>query len=118
MNEKQRNKGGRPIKKIKRESHIRVRLTSSEHFLISEKSTKAGMRISDWFRRSALRSKVLSRMSADDLKNLRMLSGMANNLNQLTRLAHSQGLLVVERRCRELLVLIDNVLKTMNRDDR
>ena len=115
---KRRGKGGRPLKKVKRESHIRVRLTSTEHFLIGEKSKKAGMKISEWFRKSAIRAKVLSRVSKEDLASLRMLSGMANNLNQLTRLAHRQGLLVVERRCRELITLIDGVLKNMNRDDR
>lgn len=76
------------------------------------------MRISDWFRRSAVRSKVSARLSIEDLKNLRTLSGMANNLNQLTRLAHSQGLFTVERKCRELLVSIDRILTMMNKDDR
>jgi len=117
-NQKLRGKGGRPQKKVKRENHIRVRLTSSEHFLISEKAKKAGVRISEWFRRSAIRSKVLARITTEDLKNLRTLSGMANNLNQLTKLAHSQGLLLVERKCRELLAQIDVVLKNMNTDDR
>lgn len=111
-------KGGRPLKAVKRESHIRVRLTKTEHFLIDEKAKKAGMNISEWFRRSAVRGKVLVRTSTEDLKLLRSLAGMANNLNQLTKLAHTQGLLIVQRKCRELLSAIDDTLKFLSRDDR
>ncbi len=111
------SKGGRPLKAVKRENDIRVRLTQTEHFLISEKAKKAGMTISEWFRRSAVKGKVLVRVSTEDLKVLRTLSGMANNLNQLTKLAHQQGFLVVQRKCRELLSDIDDTLKKLSRDD-
>jgi len=113
-----KSKGGRPVKAVKRENDIRVRLTQTEHFLISEKAKKAGMTISEWFRRSAVKGKVLVRVSTEDLKVLRTLSGMANNLNQLTKLAHQQGFLVVQRKCRELLSDIDDTLKKLSRDDR
>lgn len=110
--------GGRPVKAVKRENQIRVRLTKTEHYLIDEKAKKAGMNISEWFRRSAVKSKILIRISTDDLKVLRTLAGMANNLNQLTKLAHQQGLLIVQRKCRELLSSIDETLKLLSRDDR
>ena len=110
--------GGRPLKAIKRENQIRVRLTKTEHYLIDKKAKKAGMNISEWFRRSAIKSKVLIRISTEDLKVLRTLAGMANNLNQLTKLAHQQGLLIVQRKCRELLSVIDDTLKLLSRDDR
>lgn len=111
-------KGGRPVKAIKRETGIRVRLSSTEHYLIEQKAKKAGMKISDWFRHSAKRATVTGRLTPEDLKLLRMLSGMANNLNQLTKLAHQQGLLVIQKKCRELISEIDDVLKFLNRDDR
>lgn len=111
-------KGGRPLKKIKRDRHIRVRLTATEHFRIEDKAIKAKLSISEWFRKAALKSKVTARVSIEEMVHLRMLSGMANNLNQLTRLAHAQGLLIVERKCRELMDQIANVIATINSDDR
>lgn len=113
-----KSKGGRPTKAVRRESHIRVRLTKTEYFLIEEKSKKAGITISEWFRKAAVKGKVLVRMSPEDIKVLRVLAGMANNLNQLTKLAHQQGLLSVQRKCRELLSAVDDTLKYLNRDDR
>lgn len=113
-----KHKGGRPLKKVKRSNDIRVRLTSAEHFLIKQKAKEAGMRLSEWFRQAAKRAKVISRLSPEDLRILRMLAGMANNLNQITHLAHREGLLSVQKRCREILTEIDDTLKYLNSDDR
>jgi hypothetical protein len=113
-----KHKGGRPAKKIKRSRDIRVRLTETERFLIDQKAKEAGMLPSAWFRRAAIRAKVLARLTPQDLRILRMLAGMANNLNQITRLAHVEGLLSVQKRCREILTEIDETLKYLNWDDR
>jgi hypothetical protein len=61
---------------------------------------------------------VTERLSIEEMAHLRTLSGMANNLNQLTRLAHAQGLLIVERKSRELMDQIAIVIATINSDDR
>ena len=113
-----RSKGGRPLKKIRRSNDIRVRLTDTERFLIEEKAREAGMRPSAWFRQAAKRAKVVCRLTPDDLNILRMLAGLANNLNQITHLAHRDGLLYMQKRCREILAEIDETLKYLNSDDR
>lgn len=112
------NKGGRPPKRITRSNDIRVRLTDSEHFLIAGKAKEAGMRISEWFRQAAKRAKIVPRFSPEDMNIHRVLAGMANNLNQITRLAHQAGLLTVQKRCREILAAIDETIKNLNSDDR
>ncbi|MNL57476.1 hypothetical protein D3C87_1810430 [compost metagenome] len=76
------------------------------------------MKISDWVRQAAKKARVVARLNPEDLAVLRMLSGMANNLNQLTKLAHQESLLSVNRKCREILTQIDDLLKYLNRDDR
>ncbi|SEI83716.1 mobilisation protein (MobC) [Dyadobacter sp. SG02] len=111
-------KVGRPPKKVKRQSQLMVRLTENERFLIEEKARGAGMKPSAWFRQAAKKAKVLARFTPGDLTFLRMLSGMANNLNQLTRAAHREGLVTVQKRCRELLSDIDDILKKLRNDDR
>ena len=115
---KLKSKGGRPLKIVKRESGIRVRLSKTEYYLIEQKAKQAGMKISDWFRQAAKRAKVTGRFTPEEMKMMHTLTGMANNLNQLTKLAHQQGLLVMQRKCRELLSLIDDTLKYFVRDDR
>ncbi|MXV16538.1 MobC family plasmid mobilization relaxosome protein [Hufsiella ginkgonis] len=113
-----RNKGGRPPKRIRRSNDMRVRLTDIERILIEGKAKEAGMRPSEWFRQAAKRATVVSRLTPDDLSILRMLAGMANNLNQITKLAHQESLLTVQKRCREILAEIDTTLKYLNSDDR
>ncbi|MDN5287698.1 MAG: Mobilization protein [Mucilaginibacter sp.] len=112
-----KHKGGAPQKKIKRASGIRVRLTATERFLIESKARQAGIRISDWFRAAALKAKVVTRITAEDRRALHLLAGMANNLNQLTKLAHTSGIMSIVIKCGNLLIEIDQTLKYLNSDD-
>ena len=115
---KPKHKGGRPRINVRREVHIKVRLTATEHFMIAARAKDAGMRISDWFRAAAKAARVIARLKPEDLQIMRMLIGLANNLNQLTKLAHRDGLLSVARKCDGLMTEIDQALKYFNRDDR
>ncbi|WP_316753939.1 plasmid mobilization protein [Pedobacter gandavensis] len=112
-----RHKGGAPQKKIKRASGIRVRLTTSERFLIESKAKQAGVRISDWFRSAALKAKVVARITTEDRRILHLLAGMANNLNQLTKLAHTSGIVSIAIKCGHLLTEIDQAIRYLNSDD-
>lgn len=115
---KPKHKGGRPRVKVRREVHIKVRLTATEQFMIAGRANEAGMRISDWFRAAAKAARVMARLKPEDLQIMRMLAGLANNLNQLTKLAHRDGLLTVARKCDGLMIEIDQALKYFNSDDR
>lgn len=112
-----KGRGGAPKKRIRREVHVKVRLKTTERFLIESKARQAGMRISDWVREATLKAKVVSRLTAEDRRVLHMLAGMANNLNQLTKLAHTSGMLTIAIRCGSLLEEIDQALKYLNSDD-
>lgn len=115
---KPRHKGGRPKAKVKRESHVKVRMTATDRFMVNAKAKDAGMRLSDWIRAVARTTKVVARLTPEDMQIMRMLTGLANNLNQLTRLAHRDGLFSVARKCGEVLMEIDQALKYFNKDDR
>jgi len=115
---KPKQKGGRPRIKVRREVHIKVRLTATEHFMIAARAKEAGMKISDWFRAAAKAARVIARLKPEDLQIMRMLAGLANNLNQLTKLAHRDGLLTVARKCDSIMTEIDHALKYFNSDDR
>jgi hypothetical protein len=116
--EKPKHKGGRPKVKVRRETHVKVRLTATERFMISARAKDAGMRLSDWIRAAAKAAKVVARLKPEDLQIMRMLTGMANNLNQLTKLAHRDGILTIAIKCGNLLIEIDQALKYFNSDDR
>ncbi len=113
-----KNKGGAPKKRVRRELIIRVRMTATERFQIDTKAKDAGMRSSSWIRAAAKSAKVVPRLTADERRILWMLAELANNLNQLTKLAHQLGLLRVVRQCQEVLKQIDDTLTQLNKDDR
>ena len=115
---KPRHKGGAPKKRVKRELIIRIRMTATERFQIDTKAKAAGMRSSSWIRAAAKSARIVPRLTADERKILWMLAELANNLNQLTKLAHRHGLLSVVRGCGELLKQIDDTLKHIHNDDR
>lgn len=117
--EKEKNrKGGAPKKEIKRELDIRVRLNVTERYLMDIRAKTAGLKTSDWVRAALKRAKVVPRLGKEELNALRMLAGMANNLNQLTRLAHINGLLILAYKCMALLKEIDKTLRSINNDGR
>ncbi len=116
--DQQKNKGGAPKKRVKRELIIRVRMTATERFQIETKANAAGMRSSTWIRASAKNAKIIPRLTADERRILWMLAELANNLNQLTKLAHQLGLLTVARDCGKILNEIDITLKHLNNNDR
>ena len=113
-----KNKGGAPKKRIKRELIIRIRMTATERFYVDSKAKTAGMRSSSWIRAAAKSAKVVPRLTDDERRILWMLAELANNLNQLTKLAHQLGLLMVARDCSKILNEIDITLKHLNNHDR
>ena len=52
--------------------------------------------ISSYFRKKGLGDQLVPRWNAEERDAYRQLVGMANNLNQLTKLCHERGLLAKE----------------------
>ncbi|MFD3000312.1 MobC family plasmid mobilization relaxosome protein [Pontibacter toksunensis] len=114
----QQKKGGRPVKRVKKSCTLVVRVTETERLLVTGKAREAGMKTSEWFRAAAKKATVTARLKPEEATLLRMLSGLANNLNQLARLAHREGLLSVQSKCRKALDEIDRLLQSLRKDDR
>jgi len=107
-----KNKGGRPRKKILRESLVGCYVTTSEKVVISAKAEQAGLKVSDYLRDCALGKKIEPGRSTEELEALRNLPGLANNLNQLTKLAHQGGL---ERMSVKLLRILNELSDKLDR---
>lgn len=110
-----KHKGGRPKKDIKRDYTLSVRMTKMERVRIEGKAKKAGMKPTEWFRQAAKSAEVKPRLTPADLKHLGMLAGLANNLNQLTKLSHAKGILetvaFVKKLLTEISALVDKLFK-------
>jgi len=108
---------GRPKKTVSRSNILMVRLTPTEKFLIEGRAKKAGLKPSEWFRRAAKSAKVFPRFTTEESGWFRMLAGLANNLNQLTHLAHVKGLLSLALKCQTMLREIEDLLLKINSHD-
>lgn len=108
---------GRPKKAITRSTSLVVRLTPTERLAIEGKATSAGVVISEWFRKTARTAVVRPRLSKEETGYLRTLSGMANNLNQLTKMAHRSGLVSLMTDLRRLLNEVERLMERIGKDD-
>jgi len=84
---------GRPRKAIKRESATGVRFTKAEYLIVKQKANKSGLKLTEYIRAMAIEGKVIARLNEEEKDFFRQLVGMANNLNQLTKKAHQEGML-------------------------
>ncbi len=110
-------KRGRPKKAITRSDLLVVRITPTEKMLIAAKARNGGVRISDWFRQSAKAAVIRPRLSKEEASFLMTLSGLANNLNQLTKLAHSGGLVSLAVDLRRLISEVETLMERIGSDD-
>ncbi|WP_439697971.1 plasmid mobilization relaxosome protein MobC [Mucilaginibacter sp. AW1-7] len=108
---------GRPKKTIRRSEFLMVRLTPTERILIEGRAKKAGLKPSEWFRRAAKSAKVFPRFTTEESGWFRMLARLANNLNQLTHLAHVAGLFTLAMKCQAMLRQIEELLTKISSHD-
>lgn len=86
-----KNRGGRPRKTGNRAINFSIRFTNPERFVLKEKAKLAGITLSNYIRQAALTGKIFSKISPKEQALLRSLSGIAGNLNQLTKASHKEG---------------------------
>ena len=111
-----KHKGGRPKKDVKRDYTLSVRMTKIERIRIDGKAKKAGLNPTEWFRQAAKSAQVMPRLSPADIKHLGTLAGLANNLNQLTKLAHIKGIEYLAQPLQKLLAAIGLLVEKLFED--
>ncbi len=105
-----RNSGGRPraAKGKARTKTLSAKLSVAEWKIVMKHIADAGKRPSVYLREVLLSGRVVAARTQEDRRQIRMLEGGCNNLNQLVRLAHQQGMSNVRER---LLSLLDEFNK-------
>jgi hypothetical protein len=116
-NQQKRRTPGRPKKTVRRSDFLMVRLPPTERILIEGRAKNAGLKPSEWFRRAAKSARVSPRFTAEESGWFRMLAGLANNLNQLTHLAHVAGLLSLALKCQSMLKQIEELITKISSHD-
>jgi Mobilization protein NikA len=85
-------KAGRPVQDNKKDVRAAVRFSALEYYVVKQKAIRSGLTISSYIRQTALSGKVISRLTTEEVHFVRQLIGMSNNINQVAKTCHSQGL--------------------------
>jgi hypothetical protein len=101
----------RPIKPIKRTKKHTVRFTFSEDVILKRTASKYGITVSEYIRQKAMNIKIKPVMTDDEVKVFLSLTGMANNLNQLTKQSHLK--IDVSQEVHRVLSNITSVLNSL-----
>lgn len=110
---KKQKKAGRPTKAIKKEIRACVRFTRHEYFIIREKAAQAGVNASEYIRQTAIRTKITSRLTANEIQTVRQLIGMSVNINQVAKVCHREGLFEAMQYFEHYRNQIDHLLKKL-----
>ena len=88
-----RNKGGRPKKEAadKLKYRLTVKMATSDYYTLKGKARGAGISAGEFLRECMKSCHVKERLMPEHTDYVRKLCGMANNLNQLTKLSHQTG---------------------------
>lgn len=78
--------------KMEKETNIILRVSPSDKKIIQDKANEAGASLSEYARKMLLTGSVI-KIEGEEKK---ILNGIANNLNQLTRHANSTGIIPAE----------------------
>lgn len=110
--DKKKSKGRPTVADARRLSKaVTVKFSKIDYETLRIRSRKANRRLAEYIRESALKSEVVQPHTEADLKEYRTLVGMANNLNQLTKMAHQNSIIYLYSPIDKLLGEITNVIR-------
>ena len=110
--EKKKSKGRPTVADARRLSKaVTVKFSKIDYEILRTRSRKANRRLAEYIRESALKSEVVQPRAEADMKEYRTLVGLANNLNQLTKMAHQDGIIYLYSPIVKLLGEITNVIR-------
>ncbi|MBQ7423898.1 MAG: mobilization protein [Prevotella sp.] len=90
---------------------VTVKFSKTDYETLRTRSRKANRRLAEYIRESALQSEVVQPRTEADMKEYRTLVGLANNLNQLTKMAHQDSIIYLYSPIDKLLGEITNVIR-------
>lgn len=115
---KNRNNDGRPKLSAteKKGYKVTVKFATAEYYSLKSKAKEAGMNLSLFIRNALQGCEVRQRLSAEHLRYILQLTGMANNLNQIAKKANAGGYANARSEYLSLASRIDNLITTIEND--
>ena len=113
MNDRKKNRPrGRPKVSgvCKLSKAVTVKFSKIDYERLCRRSRQANLTLAEFLRVSAFETTITVRHSAEETAFIRSLTGMANNLNQLTRLSHQTGFHRTQRTVTELLQKLKEII--------
>ena len=112
-----KNRGGRPTKKLseKRRYSVLLKLNTMEYFTLKSKASEAGVNKNEYLRSLISEGQIKARITVEQMKEIRLLSGMANNINQIAHRLNTFGVSTVPTELKMLKLLIEEQLKSLKR---
>ena len=113
MNDRKKNRPrGRPRVSgvCKLSKAVTVKFSKIDYERLCRRSRQANLTLAEFLRVSAFETTITARHSAEETAVIRSLTGMANNLNQLTRLSHQAGFHRTQRTVTELLQKLKDII--------
>ena len=103
---------GRPqVSTLKRlTKSVTVKFSKPDYEMLRRRSTNANRTLAEYIRESAFDAQIVAKHSAEDAAVIRNLTGMANNLNQLTKLSHQTGFYRTKNIVVELLEKLKSIM--------
>ena len=93
-----------------RGKRITARYTNSEYDELIELSKRVGVSPSEMVHRLSIKAKLEPRFTEEQEKTYRELVSMANNLNQLSHLAHRNGINLIEFEAKKMFSEIAKII--------
>lgn len=111
---------GRPqVSTLKRLTKaVTVKFSKPDYERLSRRSKQANRTLAEYIRDAAFTAQIVAKHSAEDAAVIRNLTGMANNLNQLTKLTHQTGFYRTKNAIVELLGKLKEVLSEYKATER
>ena len=123
MNYKKTNKSkprGRPqVSTLKRlTKSVTVKFSKPDYEKLRHRSKNANRTLAEYIRDAAFDARIVAKHSAEDATIIRNLTGMANNLNQLTKLSHQTGFYRTKNVVIEVLEKLKSIMNDYKAEER
>ncbi|GHU56798.1 mobilization protein [Bacteroidia bacterium] len=118
VREKDKHKGGRPMKGItqRKQRVVSIRFSEVEYYAIKRRASLAGMTVSAYSHSAIMDGKIVEPVKKEDMDLLRKLSGEANNLNQMARQANTYRMPYLEKDVKNVLNLVTEIINKLSDD--
>jgi predicted DNA binding CopG/RHH family protein len=93
-----------------RKQEVKVRLTDEERIQIKKKAFASGLQEAVFMREASLNSQIIAPLTIDQMKQIRSLSSISNNLNQVVKEFHRNGLTSVATELENILTQIKRIV--------